>query len=192
MLLNPPQWIKWIKNPFPKEDRHMSRKKLQPGIIQRGNRWKIDTFYKGVRIRETCATPEMAETNLRKIQTLIDEGRYLEMKKVSKETLEEVSKRYLKWCEDVRQKDLRSKKQRIEVIKDKLRKDTSLSKITRASIERFQAERLSSLSGKSDSPLKPATVNREMALLKHLLTKAVEWNIIEHNPAKGIKTVQGE
>jgi integrase len=26
-----------------------------------------------------------------------------------------------------------------------------------------------------------------MALLKHLLTKAVEWSIIEHNPAKGIK-----
>ncbi len=94
----------------------MSKKKLPPGIIQRGNRWRIDTFYKGIRIRETCATPEMAETNLRKIQTLIDEGRYLEKKKVSRETLEEVSKRYLKWCEDVRQKDLRSKKQRIEVI----------------------------------------------------------------------------
>jgi integrase len=172
---------------FSKEKRNMSKKKLPPGIIQRGNRWRIDTFYKGVRIRETCATPEMAETNLRKIQTLIDEGRYLEKKKVSKETLEEVSKRYLKWCEDVRQKDLRSKKQRIEVIKDKLGKDTSLSKITRADIERFQAERLSSLSGKSDCPIKPATVNREMALLKHVLTKAVEWSIIEHNPAKGIK-----
>jgi hypothetical protein len=131
---------------------------------------------------------EMAETNLRKIQTLIDEGRYLEKKKVSKETLEEVSKRYLKWCEDVRQKDLRSKKQRIEVIKDKLGKDTSVSKITRADIEHFQAERLSSLSGKSSNPIKPATVNREMALLKHLLTKAVEWSIIEHNPAKD-KTV---
>ncbi len=66
----------------------MSKKKLPPGITPRGNRWRIDTFYKGVRIRETCATPEMAETNLRKIQTLVDEGRYLEKKRESKETLD--------------------------------------------------------------------------------------------------------
>lgn len=72
----------------------------------------------------------LSEKALRaKFLALIDEGRHLEKKKVSKETLEEVSKRYLKWCEDVRQKDLRSKKQRIEVIKDKLGKDTSLSKV---------------------------------------------------------------
>ena len=35
--------------------------------------------------------------------------------------------------------------------------------------------------------LKPATVNREMALLKHLLTKSVEWGIIDQNPARGVK-----
>ena len=56
----------------------MTRKKLPPGIMPRGNRWRIDTFYKGHRIRETCATLEMAEANLRKMQTLIDEDRYLE------------------------------------------------------------------------------------------------------------------
>jgi len=36
-------------------------------------------------------------------------------------------------------------------------------------------------------PSNPATVNREMALLKHVLTKAVEWGILDHNPAKGVK-----
>ena len=40
----------------------MSKKKLPPGIKPRGNRWRIDTFYKGYRIRESCATPEMAES----------------------------------------------------------------------------------------------------------------------------------
>jgi len=73
----------------------MSKKKLPPGIAPRGNRWRIDTFYKGIRIRETCATPEMAETNLQKIQTLIDEGRYLEKRRQPKETLQEFSERYL-------------------------------------------------------------------------------------------------
>ena len=82
----------------------MSKKKLPPGITPRGYRWRIDTFYKGVRIRESCATPEMAEANLRKIQTLVDEGRYLEKKRDPKETLGEFSKKYLKWCEDTQER----------------------------------------------------------------------------------------
>jgi hypothetical protein len=71
----------------PRKEPNMTKKKLPSGIAPRGIRWRVDTFYKGVRIRETCATPEMAETNLRKIQTLIDEGRYLEKKREPKDTL---------------------------------------------------------------------------------------------------------
>ena len=30
--------------------------------------------------------------------------------------------------------------------------------------------------------VKPATVNRELTVLKHMLTKAVEWNLLPDNP----------
>jgi integrase len=45
---------------------------------------------------------------------------------------------------------------------------------------------------KSQSELKPATVNREMALLKHMYAKAVEWGKVKENPAKKVKRLQGE
>jgi len=42
------------------------------------------------------------------------------------------------------------------------------------------------------TPVKPATVNRELSLLKHLLNKAVEWGRIRENPAKKVKPLKGE
>jgi integrase len=162
------------------------RQKKVSGIIKRGVRYQIDTFYKGIRLRDSCATSEAADASLRKMKSLIDEGRWLDKKHESKETIGDLAKRYLKWCEDIRQKDLKTKKQRIGVIEAKIGKDTPVVAVTRATVERYQAERLSSLSWRN-TPMKPATVNRELAAFKHMLTKAVEWEILENNPAKGVK-----
>jgi integrase len=164
----------------------MTRKKWPQGIMPRGNRWRIDTFYKGVRIRETCATPEMAETNLRKIQTLIDEGRYLEKKRESKETLGQFADRYLQWCKDIGQKAAKSKNSHIASIKTQFGSETLLSSITRADIEKYQAELMGTESLRK-LLLKPATVNRRMACLRHLFSKAFEWKIIDSHPCHGVK-----
>src|SRR5262245_25726048 len=115
----------------------------------------------------------MAEASLRKLQTLTDEGRYLEIKHESTETLGHFADRYFDWRKGVGQKDCRSKKQRLGVIAQDFGKETLLARITRTDVERFQAGRLGSVSHRG-TPMKPATVNREMALLKHLLAKAVE------------------
>jgi integrase len=164
------------------------QRKIPSGIYQRGNRWKVDTHYKGLAIKDSFAFLDAAVENLNKMKSLVDEGKYLEKKKVCKENLGQVIDKYLKWCESIRQKDIRSKKQRAKVIKEVLGSDTLLSKITRQKVEDFQATRLDSVSQKNkQTKMKPATVNREMALLKHVLTKAEEWGIISHNPAKGIK-----
>ena len=92
----------------------MGKKKRTPGIYERGNKWIVNTTYKYHRIWETCATEEMAETNLRKVMTLIDEGRYLEKKCQPKETLGQRGKHYIEWVEGVGQKDVRSKKCRLD------------------------------------------------------------------------------
>ena len=36
-------------------------------------------------------------------------------------------------------------------------------------------------------PLKPATVNRRMACLRHLFSKAVEWKLLDSHPCQGVK-----
>jgi len=62
--------------------------------------------------------------------------------------------------------------------------DTLLSKISPEQIEAYKAQRLVSV--------KPASVNRELALLRHLLNKAVEWGKIKTSPFKGVKLLKGE
>ncbi len=41
-------------------------------------------------------------------------------------------------------------------------------------------------------PIRPASVNRELALLKHMYSKAIEWGKIKESPAKKVKLLKGE
>ena len=54
--------------------------------------------------------------------------------------------------------------------------------ITPKAIEEYKTHRL--------QHVKPATVNRELALLKHMFTKAIEWAYTKENPAKGVKLLR--
>ncbi len=45
---------------------------------------------------------------------------------------------------------------------------------------------------RSKSPIRPASVNRELALLKHLYSKAIEWGKVKESPAKRAKILKGE
>jgi integrase len=60
--------------------------------------------------------------------------------------------------------------------------EVDLSKLTSGMIEKYKVQR--------GQQVKPATVNRELALLKHMLTKAVEWGYLKNNPAKPVKLLK--
>jgi integrase len=45
---------------------------------------------------------------------------------------------------------------------------------------------------KIQTPVRPATVNRELSLLKHMFSKAIEWGKCKENPAKNVKKLKGE
>ena len=42
------------------------------------------------------------------------------------------------------------------------------------------------------TPVRSATVNRELSLLKHMFSKAIEWGKCKENPAKKVKKLKGE
>jgi integrase len=60
--------------------------------------------------------------------------------------------------------------------------DEYLPKLTTAMIEKYKVQR--------SQQVKPATVNRELALLKHMFTKAVDWGYLKQNPAKPVKLLK--
>jgi integrase len=60
--------------------------------------------------------------------------------------------------------------------------DGLLSKLTAAAIEKYKVHR--------SQGVKAATVNRELALLKHMLTKAVDWGYLKQNPTKSVKLLK--
>jgi len=57
-----------------------------------------------------------------------------------------------------------------------------LSEITPDLIEKYKAKR--------KAEVKPASVNRELALLKHMYTKAIDWNKATENPVKKVKLLR--
>lgn len=66
--------------------------------------------------------------------------------------------------------------------------DRQLSSLRRRDIESYLAKRQSGLVGPwKGRTLTPASMNREICRIKHMLRKAVEWGHIEVDPAEGIK-----
>lgn len=68
-----------------------------------------------------------------------------------------------------------------------------LANMTLATIETWQARRLTEErppiidGGESRPPVKPATVNRTLACLKHMFTKALDWEMVTEDVFKRIK-----
>ena len=73
-------------------------------------------------------------------------------------------------------KDLKAKKMRLGHHLIPFFKNKSLSSISTFDIERYKKFRL-------DAGTAPGTINRELAVLSHLFTKAMEWRWIDHKPA---------
>jgi len=89
-------------------------------------------------------------------------------------------------------KDIDMKRYRLEQHLGPFFGDTPLAKITTFDVERYKKQRgtepVKRPNGPGGKPVyvgqtKPATINRELAALSHLLNKAVEWGWLDHRPA---------
>ena len=77
-------------------------------------------------------------------------------------------------------------KHRIETLKSHCG-GKSLGEITPDLIDRYRAERLRSFRPGTKKPISPTTVNKEVALLKAMLNKAITWSYLDVNPLRSVK-----
>jgi integrase len=154
---------------------------MTKGLYKRGNVWWIR--YAGLDgriIRESSHSSKLKEAGDLLIgrRNEIKEGKQPEIKKrIANHTFNELAEQYLKWAE--RQRSFQSKKYFI----NQLVRDFGLIPLRQFSsmlLEQYQTERL-------QKGNKPATANRLLATLKHMFTKAVEWEMIEEATLKRIR-----
>ncbi len=82
----------------------------------------------------------------------------------------------------VNHRDSRTERYILNQLEKFFRPDTWLQSVTTRQVERFKAARIKDVA--------PATVNRNLARLKHLLNTAIKWGYLYENPAKPVKLLR--
>lgn len=160
-------------------------------IYQRGKNWYVDFRFKGERIRESIGpSRKMAEKVIRKKKNEIDENKYLDIRKEPEPVEFHVfAKKYLQWAKANKKASTYSRDLYIMRYLDRYFEGKYLHEITTWLIEKWKSEL------KEGHAI--ATVNRELALLKSLFQKAVEWKdendipFLTENPARNVKRLKG-
>jgi integrase len=151
------------------------------GVYKREENWYIDFYACGRRIRQKVGpSKKLAEKILHKVKTTVVENKYLDIRKKAKVKFETLVTQYLDYAKANKRswdRDQRSLKCLSRCFGGKY-----VYEITAHDIENYKIERNKTLS--------PASVNRELACLKHMLNKAVEWEMLETNPAKKVRLLR--
>lgn len=152
-------------------------------VFQKGKNWYIDYYEKGRRKRKKIGhSKKLAETVLKDVETKIVKKEFLGIVDEKKLVFEAYAKEYRNYSKANKApstdcRDQFSINNLTEAFEGKY-----LFDITTEMIEKYKANRL--------EKVEPATVNRELACLKHMYTKAVEWGYVKMNPAKGVKRLK--
>lgn len=145
-------------------------------------RYTINIMVDGKRIHRVVGKESEGVTRLQAeelIEKLRTDARYgrLSLPKGRKVTLgfKEAADKYLRKLEVEGGKDIPKKIYRFHLHLMPFFKETPLSSINTSDVESYKKFRLA-------EHAKSGTINRELALLSHLLNKAMEWKWLEHKP----------
>lgn len=162
--------------------------KLVKGIYKRGKiYWICYAGPEGKIIRESSESTRFddAEEMLRDKKTAIRKGNQFETKRIENHSFMELAQEYSKWAE--RQRSYKSKRLLMLQLVDKFG-NLKLREFNTLLIEQFQSERMQK--GRKDKANKPATINRFIATIKHMFTKAVEWEMVSDEVLKRVRKVK--
>lgn len=150
-------------------------------VRKRGSAYQIDyTDPDGKRVRKSFKKKKDAEAELGKRVSLIAENRYLDVKKDCKTTFKELIEEYEENFKHQASWD-KYKSFCVANFKSHFGESTLLSNIRYIDLETYRNHLKAKLT--KDGTLRAdATVNREMACLHHIFTKAVEWEMMERSP----------
>lgn len=148
------------------------------GILRRGESWFIDYYAGGRRVREKVGPSKNDARNalsVRKAQ--IAQGRFQLRTRGSSPTFEQFAERYEAFSK-VNKRGFKNEEYRLRQLKQ------NFGKCRLADLNAWDGEKLKS---RLSSTRKPATVNRLLGNLKHMMSKAVEWHLLDKNPFTEVK-----
>lgn len=150
------------------------------GVYKRGDNWYIDYRVKGKRVRKKIGpSKRLAETALKDTVVKVAKGEFLGIYEEKKILFRDFAKEYLEYSKSNKSRNT-FRSNTISVNKHFASLfDYYITDITPSMIEKFKSMRL--------EEVKPATVNRDIACLKHMFTIANRWGYTKHNPTRGIK-----
>ena len=154
------------------------------GLSRRGKVYWMDYRVNGKRYRESTGTTlrREAEYLLACRKKEAKEGKIPEIKKIKKEySFAKLAKNYLKWAE--KQKGYKSKKSNVSHLVGVFGM-LDVNDLNTRIVEQWQTKIL--------KMRKPATANRRLACLKHMLTKAVDWKLANEETLKQVRKVEFE
>lgn len=154
------------------------------GIYLKGKNWYIDYYVKGRRKRKKVSpSKKLAGQVLKDIHVKIAKGEYLGIYEEKKILFDEYAQQYLDYCKANKAASTYERCARLNVRQlTSAFKGMYLYEITPRMVEKYKALRLQSVT--------PASVNRELACLKHMYTKVTEWGYVNSNPTKGVKLLK--
>jgi integrase len=150
---------------------------------KQGVSWQIDYYDpQGKRVMKCFPLKKDAEAYLGKVQAAKREGRYhdvFDVKKESQVTFNELAERYVENFGT--QKAFSTSKRYLLTAVQGHFGEQRLSQITYLELETYRNKRKATpvIGGK---PRADASINREMALISHMLNKAAEWGMLEASP----------
>jgi integrase len=181
------------------------------GVYRKGDSWFIDYRANGRRLREKIGpSKKLAESVLAKRKLELAEHKFLDVRKVSRETFRSFAQRYFEWV----QGRIRVPQREASYIRrlNETFGHICLSDIDVAIVEKFMASRLRDgrhhpFRGKAVTHLSEAereakikawtaantktvsksSVNREVACLRRILNKAADWKLLPAKSLGGVK-----
>jgi integrase len=149
-------------------------------MYKRGDSWYSEFWYNGERYKKSwgAISKTVAKEKDRQFRTEVKEGKYqLKAKRILFETFAE---KYLEYARTNKKpksakRNETSRNMLLPYFKGKL-----IGSIHPFMVEQYKKSR-------KDKGKEPATINRDVATLKNMLNKAVEWGYLSSNPISGVK-----
>ena len=141
----------------------------------------------GRRIRERIGPSKLAaETRLFEIKKQINEGNYVNTNKNSSVTLQKLYDWYIQHSKVQENRSYSIKLIQLKNVLRILGKDTKISALSLDTAENYINTRKQEKPANSKQGVSNSTINKEIAVLRHMLNLGVEHNKISSNPIAGV------